>query len=111
MKCRDGVGIYIYTNEFNLQMINRSFAASYSRGTKPPFWRGVALKKDKQRKLPFNIMYAFCLSCPSATFVLQHGGFVPLYVASWKGPIHQRYQRIVGREMGERGGGGGEVVS
>ena len=22
-------------------------------------------------------MYVFCLSCPSATFALQHGGFVP----------------------------------
>ena len=22
-------------------------------------------------------MYAFCLSCPSATSALQHGGFVP----------------------------------
>ena len=22
-------------------------------------------------------MYVFCLSCPSATFALRHGGFVP----------------------------------
>ena len=22
-------------------------------------------------------MYVFCLSCPSATFALQHGGFAP----------------------------------
>ena len=36
----------------------------------------VALGQDKQRKLPFKIMYAFYLSCPSATFALQHGGFV-----------------------------------
>ena len=33
--------------------------------------------KKKQRKLPFKIMYAFCLSYPSATFALQYGGFVP----------------------------------
>ena len=33
--------------------------------------------QDKQRKLPFKILYVFCLSCPSATFALQHGGFVP----------------------------------
>ena len=46
---------------------NRPFAASHSRGTSPPCWRTkVALGR-----------YAFCLSCPSATFVLQHGGFVP----------------------------------
>ena len=33
--------------------------------------------QDKQRKLQFKIMYVFCLSCPSATFAHQHGGFVP----------------------------------
>ena len=54
---------------------NRPFAASQSRGTKPPYWRAnVALGQDKQRKLPSKIMYVFCLSCPSATFALQHGG-------------------------------------
>ena len=37
----------------------------------------VVLGRDKQRKLPFKSMYAFCLSCPSATFALQLGGFVP----------------------------------
>ena len=34
------------------------------------------LGQDKQRKLPLKIMYAFCLSCPSATFALQPNGFV-----------------------------------
>ena len=34
-------------------------------------------RQDKQRKLPFQIMYVFSLSCPSATFALQLGGFVP----------------------------------
>ena len=56
---------------------NRPFAASHSHGTKPPCWRAkVALGQDKQRKLPFQIMYVFCLSCPSATFALQRGSFV-----------------------------------
>ena len=32
-------------------------------------------------------MYAFCFSCPSATFALQLGGFVPRRMASCKGPI------------------------
>ena len=50
------------------------FAASHLRGTKLPCWRAkVALGRDKQRKSPFKIMLAFCLSCPSATFALQHG--------------------------------------
>ena len=54
------------------------FAASHSCGTKPPYWRAkVTLGQDKQRKLPFKIMYVFCLSCPSATFALQRGGFAP----------------------------------
>ena len=57
---------------------NWPFAASHSRGTKPPCWRAkVALGQDKQRKLPFKIMYVFCLSCPNATLALQRGGFVP----------------------------------
>ena len=44
---------------------NRPFAASHSRGTKPPCRRAkVALGQDKQRKLPFKIMYVFSLSCP-----------------------------------------------
>ena len=53
------------------------FAAGYSHGTKLPCWRAkVALGWDKQRKSPFKIMLAFCLSCPWATFAfaLQHGG-------------------------------------
>ena len=56
----------------------RPFAASHSRGTKLPCWRAkVALGHDKKGKSPFKIMYAFCLSCPGATFALQHDGFVP----------------------------------
>ena len=37
----------------------------------------VALGPDKQSELPFKIMFVSCLSCSSATSVLQHGGFVP----------------------------------
>ena len=63
---------------FILLDYNRPFAASHSRGTKPPCWRAkVALGQDKQRKLPFKIMYVFCLSYPSATFALQRDGFAP----------------------------------
>ena len=35
------------------------------------------IKRKRKRKLPFKIMYAFCWSCPSATFASQYGGFVP----------------------------------
>ena len=45
----------------------RPFAASHSK----------PLESNKQRKLPFKIMYVFCLSCLSATFALQRCGFVP----------------------------------
>ena len=46
-----------------------SFAASHSRGTKPPCWRGkVALEQDKQGKLPFKIM-------SFVQFVLSQCGF------------------------------------
>ena len=56
---------------------NRPFAAIHSRGTNPPCWRAkVALGQDKERKLPFQVMYIFCLPFPSATFTLQCGGFV-----------------------------------
>ena len=55
---------------------NGLFPASHSHGTKPPCWRAkVALRQDKQKKLPFKFMYVFCLSCSSAAFALQRGGF------------------------------------
>ena len=61
-------------------------AACHSRGTKQPCWDAkVAMGQDKQRKLPFKIMYAFCWSCPSATFASQHGGFVPREWQATKG--------------------------
>ena len=61
------------------ETLNRLFAASHSRGTKPPRWRAkVALGQDKQ-KTYFIILNGnfFGLSCPSATFAPQNGGFVP----------------------------------
>ena len=61
-----------------LRTCNRPFAASHSRGTNPPCRRAkVALGQDKQRKLPFRIMYVFYFSCPNATFALQRGSFAP----------------------------------
>ena len=56
----------------------RPFAASHSRGTKPPWWRTkVALGQDKQKAYIILNDSFLCLSCPSANFALQHGGFVP----------------------------------
>ena len=69
---------YLATILTSISKNNRPFAASHSRRTKRPYWRAKeALGQDKQRKLLFKIMYAFCLSCLSAFFALQHGGFVP----------------------------------
>ena len=52
-----------------LWLLFRPFAASHSRGTKPPGKVKVTLGQDKQTTLPFKIIYyVFCLSCPSATF-------------------------------------------
>ena len=56
----------------------RPFATSHSRGTKLPGWRAkVALGQDKKQKTEIILNENFlCLSCPSATFALQHGVFV-----------------------------------
>ena len=66
---------------------NRPFAASHSRGTKPPFWRAnVALGEDKQKTYRnLNVTFLF-LSCLSATFALQRGGFCTTWMATWKEP-------------------------
>ena len=57
---------------------NRPFAVSHSRGTKPPRWRTkVVLGQNKQKTYIILNGNFLCLSCPSATFALQHGGFVP----------------------------------
>ena len=60
-------------------------AASHSRGTKPPCWRPLGHGKQKA---PIILNGNFlCLSCPSATFALQHGGFVLREWQAAKGPI------------------------
>ena len=57
---------------------NRPFAASHSRGTKLLCWRAkVTLGQDKQKTYIIWNGNFLCLSCPSATFALQHGNFVP----------------------------------
>ena len=66
------------------------FAVSHSCGTKLPCWRAkVALGEDKQNTLPFKIMHTFCFSYPSATFTLEHGGFVPHKWLAAKGLLSQ----------------------
>ena len=58
------------------------------------------LEQDKQRKLPFTkIMYAFYLSCLSATFALQHGGFVPREWLATKGLFLQRNEATLYRSV------------
>ena len=61
-------------------LCNRPLAASHSCGTKPPCWRvKVALGQDKQRKLPFKIIY--CDLCSPAWW------FCTMWMASCKEPI------------------------
>ena len=84
---------------------DRVFVASHSRGTKPPCWRGkVALGQDKQRKLPFNIMNAFCLSCPSATLTPQHGDFVLREWLAAKGLLETMVAQFFFWAVGNRNG-------
>ena len=60
--------------------ITPCLAASHSRGTKPPCWDANIALGQAQQKAYLNGNF-LCLSCPSATFASQHGGFVPL---EWK---------------------------
>ena len=78
-------GEKIATFRIYFEVVNRLVAASHSRGTKLPCWRAnVALRQDKQKA---NIILdnCLCLSCPSVTFALQHGGFVPRECLAAKG--------------------------
>ena len=62
---------------------NRPFAASHSSGTKPPCWTPLGHGKQKASIiLNGNFLR---LSCPSATFALQHCGFVPREWQATKG--------------------------
>ena len=40
-------------------------------------------------------MYAFCLFCPSSTFALQHGGFVPREWLAAKGLLIHKEKGLV----------------
>ena len=79
-------GEKIATFRIYFEVVNRLVAASHSGGTKPPCRRAnVALRQDKQKA---NIIFnnnCLCLSCPSVTFALQHGGFVPRECLAAKG--------------------------
>ena len=89
--------------------LNRPFAASSSRGTKPPRWRAkVALGQDKQKTYTGEYIIVngnfLCLSCPSATFALQHGGFVPREWPAAKGRSVQVLPVFLPSSPGERRG-------
>ena len=76
-----------------LRRRNRSFAASHPRGTKSPRWRAkVALGQDKQKTYFIGNGNFLCLSCPSATFALQHGSFVPREWLAAKGLSEREMQ-------------------
>ena len=72
----------LFTGKRRQNGVNRPFAASHSCGTKPPCWRAtVVLEHDKQKAYIILNDNFLCLSCPSVTFALQHGGFVPRLAA------------------------------
>ena len=67
---------------------NRPFAASHSSGTKLPCWRAkLTLGQDKQKTYIIWNGNFLCLSCPNATFALQHGGFLPREWLAAKVPL------------------------
>ena len=67
-----------------------------------PCWREkLALGQDKQSKLPFKIMYVFCLSFPSATFALQQDGFVPREWPAAKGLLQRLAFQVGGWAMAQ----------
>ena len=73
--------------EFNM---DRPFAAFHSRGAKPPCWDvKVALGQDQQQAYIILNGNFLCLSCTSATFASQHGGFVPREWKAAKGLLRQ----------------------
>ena len=65
------IAVHVHFKRFVDLTINRPFAASHSRGTKPPYWRAkVALGQDKQMAYIILNGNFLCLSCASATFAL-----------------------------------------
>ena len=86
---------FIFYSSPSLEMVdnnfvlsnNRPFAASYSRGTKPPYWRAkVGLGQDKQKACIILNGNFLCLPCPSATFAFQYGSFYQV-IGELQGPI------------------------
>ena len=74
-------------------MHNRPFAASHSRGTKPPCWRGADVDRTGTRQVKENtikIKYASRLSFPSETFSLE--GFIPLKWLSAKSLLNPKQE-------------------
>ena len=79
-------GEKIATFRIYFEVVNKLVVASHSRGTKPPCWRAnVALRQDKQKANIILDNNCLCLSYPSVTFALQHGGFVPRECLAAKG--------------------------
>ena len=71
-----------WSNKPTTKTQNRPFADFHLRRTKPPCWdTKVALGQDQQKAYIILNGNFLCLSCPSATFASQHGGFVP---REWK---------------------------
>ena len=76
------------------------FAASHSRGTKPPCLRATVARPRRTGKRQTKCLRTkgiilnsnfLCLSYPSATFALQHGGFVPREWLAAKGLLSQDF--------------------
>ena len=79
-------------NQTEAPRVNRPFAASHSGGTKPQCWRAKNRSGTRQIRAYIILNGNFlCLSCPSATFALQHGGFVPREWLAVKGLFHTLY--------------------
>ena len=70
--------------------MDRPFAAFHSRGAKPPRWDAKVARGQDQQKAYIILNGNFLgLSCPSATFASQHGGFVPREWKAAKGLLRQ----------------------
>ena len=70
----------VKNTEYWERALNGPFAAEQSRGTKSPYWRQMT-HWDM-----LNIWW-LSLTCPSASFALQYGDFVPRDCSAPKGPL------------------------
>ena len=66
--------------------------------TKLPCW-GVREGRSETRQTKSSLQTFLCLFCPSATFALQHGGFVPREWLAAKGLLHYPLDRDLSRLM------------